>query len=108
MEVRISWLIVARNALLASLALSAPAQAAPPVAKILTWARPQDVSVEGAEKIDLAVNLKTAELLGLSPRKILFRASARWRRAHPWARDRASCAALRRALCRSSARCPGR
>jgi hypothetical protein len=33
--------------------------------------------VEGAEKIDLAVNLKTAELLGLGvPRKILFRADA--------------------------------
>ena len=52
-------------------------QAAAPVAKILRGARPQDVSVEGAEKIDLAVNLKTAELLGLTvPRKILFRADA--------------------------------
>ena len=31
--------------------------------------------VEGADKVDLAVNLKTADLLGLSvPRKILLRA----------------------------------
>jgi putative ABC transport system substrate-binding protein len=53
------------------------AQAATLVAKILRGARPQDLPVEGAEKIDLAVNLKTAELLGLTvPRKILFRADA--------------------------------
>ena len=52
-------------------------QAAGLVAKILTGARPQDLPVEGAEKIDLAVNLKTAELLGLTvPRKILLRADA--------------------------------
>ena len=52
-------------------------QAAALVAKILRGARPQDLSVEGAEKIDLAVNLKTAELLGLTvPRRILFRADA--------------------------------
>jgi putative ABC transport system substrate-binding protein len=52
-------------------------QAAALVAKILRGARPQDLPVEGAEKIDLAVNLKTAELLGLAvPRKILFRADA--------------------------------
>jgi putative ABC transport system substrate-binding protein len=52
-------------------------QAAALVAKILRGARPQDLPVEGAEKIDLAVNLKTAELLGLTvPRKILFRADA--------------------------------
>jgi putative ABC transport system substrate-binding protein len=50
-------------------------QAAGLVAKILRGARPQDLAVEGAEKIDLAVNLKTAELLGLTvPRKILLRA----------------------------------
>jgi putative tryptophan/tyrosine transport system substrate-binding protein len=52
-------------------------QAAGFVAKILRGARPQDLPVEGAEKIDLAVNLKTAELLGLTvPRKILLRADA--------------------------------
>ena len=52
-------------------------QAATMVAKILRGARPQDLPVEGAEKIDLAVNLKTAEVLGLTvPRKILFRADA--------------------------------
>jgi putative ABC transport system substrate-binding protein len=52
-------------------------QAAGLVAKILRGARPQDLSVEGAEKIDLAVNLKTAEQLGLTvPRKILLRADA--------------------------------
>ena len=52
-------------------------QAAALVAKIRRGARPQDLPVEGAEKIDLAVNLKTAELLGLTvPRKILLRADA--------------------------------
>jgi len=52
-------------------------QAAALVAKILGGARPQDLPVEGAEKIDLAVNLKTADLLGLTvPRKILLRADA--------------------------------
>jgi hypothetical protein len=52
-------------------------QAAALVAKILRGARPQDLPVEGAERIDLAVNLKTADLFGLSvPRKILLRADA--------------------------------
>ena len=52
-------------------------QAAALAAKILRGARPQDLPVEGADKIDLAVNLKTAELLGLMvPRKILLRADA--------------------------------
>jgi putative tryptophan/tyrosine transport system substrate-binding protein len=52
-------------------------QAAALVAKILRGARPQDLPIEGAEEIDLAVNLKTAELLGLTvPRKILLRADA--------------------------------
>jgi ABC-type uncharacterized transport system substrate-binding protein len=52
-------------------------QAAALVAKILRGTRPQDLPVEGAEKIDLAVNLKTAESLGLTvPRKILLRADA--------------------------------
>jgi putative ABC transport system substrate-binding protein len=50
-------------------------QAARLVAKILRGARPGDLPVEGADRIDLAVNLKTASLLGLSvPRKILLRA----------------------------------
>jgi putative ABC transport system substrate-binding protein len=52
-------------------------QAAAIVAKILRGARPQDLPVEGAEKVDLAVNLKTADLLGIIvPRKILLRADA--------------------------------
>jgi len=52
-------------------------QAAGLVAKIRRGTRPQDLPVEGAEKIDLAVNLKTADLLGLAvPRKILLRADA--------------------------------
>jgi putative tryptophan/tyrosine transport system substrate-binding protein len=50
-------------------------QAARLVAKILRGARPRDLPVEGADKIDLAVNLKTASLLGLTvPRKVLLRA----------------------------------
>jgi putative ABC transport system substrate-binding protein len=52
-------------------------QSAALAAKILRGTRPQDLPVEGAEKIDLAVNLKTAELLGLTvPQKILLRADA--------------------------------
>lgn len=52
-------------------------QAASLVAKIMKGARPQDLPVEGADRIDLAVNLKTSELLGLTvPRKILLRADA--------------------------------
>jgi putative ABC transport system substrate-binding protein len=52
-------------------------QAAGLVAKILRGAHPRDLPVEGAEKIDLAVNLKTAEVLGLTvPQKILLRADA--------------------------------
>ena len=47
------------------------------MAKILQGTRPQDLPVEGAERIDLAVNLKTADLLGITvPRKILLRADA--------------------------------
>jgi len=50
-------------------------QAARLVAKILRGTRPQDLPVEGADKIALAVNLKTAALLDLAvPRKILLRA----------------------------------
>jgi putative ABC transport system substrate-binding protein len=52
-------------------------QAAALAAKILKGVRPQDLPVEGADRIDLAVNLKTSELLGLTvPRKILLRADA--------------------------------
>jgi putative ABC transport system substrate-binding protein len=52
-------------------------QAAGLAAKILRGANPRDLPVEGAEKIDLAVNLKTAEVLGLTvPQKILLRADA--------------------------------
>lgn len=50
-------------------------QAARLAARILLGARPQDLPVEGADKIDLAVNIKTAKRLGLTiPRKILIRA----------------------------------
>ncbi len=50
-------------------------QAAGLVARILRGARPADVPVEGADRIELAVNLKTADLLGITvPRKILLRA----------------------------------
>ena len=50
-------------------------QAARLVAKILRGARPQDLPVEGAHRLDLAVNLKTARQFGLQvPRKILVRA----------------------------------
>jgi putative ABC transport system substrate-binding protein len=51
------------------------AQAARLVAKILRGARPGDLPIEGTDKIDLAVNLKTASALDLAvPRKILLRA----------------------------------
>jgi putative ABC transport system substrate-binding protein len=50
-------------------------QAARQVARILRGARPQELPVEGADKLDVAVNLKTAADLGLTvPRKILLRA----------------------------------
>ena len=51
------------------------AQAARLVAKILRGARPQDLPVEGANKIELAINLKTAKTLGVPiPRELLARA----------------------------------
>lgn len=51
------------------------AQAARLVAKILRGARPQDLPVEGSNKIELAVNLKTARSLGITlPHQILIRA----------------------------------
>ena len=50
-------------------------QAARLVGKILRGARPRDLPVEGADRILLAVNLKTAASLGLTPpRQMLFRA----------------------------------
>jgi putative ABC transport system substrate-binding protein len=50
-------------------------QAARLVAKILRGARAGELPVEGADKIDLAVNVETASRLGLAvPRKILLRA----------------------------------
>lgn len=50
-------------------------QAARLVAKILRGAAPGDLPVEGADTIDLAVNLRTAGLLGVTvPRKVLLRA----------------------------------
>ena len=50
-------------------------QAARLVAKILRGARPGDLPVEGTDKIDLAVNLKTASALGVVvPRKVMLRA----------------------------------
>lgn len=56
---------------------AAGVQAASLVARIRAGARPRDLPVEGADRIDLAVNLKTAEIFGLDiPRKILLRADA--------------------------------
>ena len=50
-------------------------QAARLVAKILHGARPRDLPVEGADRIVLAVNLKTAASFGLTaPRQVLFQA----------------------------------
>jgi putative ABC transport system substrate-binding protein len=52
-------------------------QAASLIARVLAGTKPGDLPVEGAERIDLAVNLKTADLLGLTvPRRILLRADA--------------------------------
>ncbi len=51
-------------------------QAARLVAKILRGAQPKDLPIEGANKIELAVNLKTAQLLGITiPREVLARAN---------------------------------
>jgi putative ABC transport system substrate-binding protein len=50
-------------------------QAARLVAKILRGAHPRDIPVEGADRIVLAVNLKTAAAFGLTaPRQLLFQA----------------------------------
>ena len=51
------------------------AQAAGIVARILQGTRPQDLPVESADDIALAINLETARLFALDvPRKILLRA----------------------------------
>ena len=50
-------------------------QAARLVAKILRGARPEDLPVEGANKIELVINLKTAKAFGLTiPQAVLIRA----------------------------------
>jgi putative ABC transport system substrate-binding protein len=50
-------------------------QAARQVERILRGVRPRDLPVESADKIDLAINLNTAQQLGLAvPRKVLLRA----------------------------------
>jgi putative ABC transport system substrate-binding protein len=50
-------------------------QAARLVARILRGERPQDLPVEGANRIELAINLKTARSMGITiPRDILVRA----------------------------------
>ena len=50
-------------------------QAAGLVARILRGAQPSELPVEGADRIELAVNLKTADLLGVTvPRKVMLRA----------------------------------
>lgn len=50
-------------------------QAARLVAKILRGAAPRDLPIEGADRIGLAINLRTATLFGLTiPRKTLMRA----------------------------------
>ena len=51
------------------------AQAARLVWKVLRGGRPRDLPVEGADRVMLAVNLKTVAMFGLTaPRQILFRA----------------------------------
>ena len=51
------------------------AQAARLVAKVLRGARPHDLPVEGANKIELAISLKTAKAFGLTiPQSVLIRA----------------------------------
>ena len=50
-------------------------QAAGLVARLLRGAKPADVPVQGADRIELAVNLKTADLLGITvPRTVMLRA----------------------------------
>lgn len=50
-------------------------QAARLVARVLRGERPQDLPVEGADKIELAINLKTARTMGIAvPREVVVRA----------------------------------
>jgi len=45
------------------------------VKRILTGVKPKDLPVEGVDKIDLVINLKTAQAIGLSvPQSVLYRA----------------------------------
>jgi putative tryptophan/tyrosine transport system substrate-binding protein len=45
------------------------------VRRILTGVKPQDLPVEGIDKIDLVINLKTAKQIGLTiPQSVLYRA----------------------------------
>ena len=49
-------------------------------ARILRGARPQDLPVEGAEHVHLALNLKTAGTLGLPvAARLIFRANVVYR-----------------------------
>jgi len=54
---------------------SAVVMAGPAVLYLVNYGRPQDLPVESAENIVLAVNLKTAASFGLTvPQTVLFRA----------------------------------
>ena len=45
------------------------------VQRILTGVKPQDLPVEGVDKISLIINLKTAKEIGLTiPQPVLYRA----------------------------------
>ncbi len=45
------------------------------VQRILTGAKPNDMPVEGVDKIELVINLKTAKQIGLTiPQSVLYRA----------------------------------
>ena len=45
------------------------------VQRILTGVKPKDLPVEGVDKIDLIINLKTAKQIGLTiPQRVLGRA----------------------------------